>query len=337
MRLLTELFSYHYAYPWVALVPILGLFIFLFQRKEAVAVLSPHIGVYSSLPVSWRVRLRTPVLGLLGTVFICCLLISAARPQKITIMQLPEESRNILLALDISRSMSARDFRAGSGYASRLDAVKEVVSEFVKSRPYDRIGLVVFGSQAYLQAPLTLDHPIIEQILKRLRVGLAGDGTAIGDGLGLSVKRIESFKGDSRSIVLLTDGVSNSGKVNPLKAAKVAKNLGIKVHTIGIGSNQPVSLQLGRGFFGGRSVNRVEYDEITLKEIADITGGVFFNASSLEGLSDVYQEIDKLETTSREEPTRERIEEFFAKYLSISLIAYLSYLALSTTIFSRIP
>jgi Ca-activated chloride channel family protein len=276
------------------------------------------------------------VLSFLATGFLAAITVAAARPQHVTISTSPYAARNIVLALDISRSMSTDDFQSRSGNISRLEGVKQVVDQFIEARAQDRLGLVVFGSNAYLQSPLTLDHNVLQDLVSRLDVGIAGDGTAMGDGLGLSLKRIQEIEGSSKAVILLTDGVSNAGHVNPLKAAKVAKELGVKVHTIGIGSSSTIST-VQRGFFTQQLMAQAEFDEATLQQIADITGGVYFNANSIEGLEKVYAQIDKLERSENTEPERRVVEELFMPYASAALLLYLLYVALARTVFLKVP
>lgn len=324
-----------FAYPLVLLfIPVIFfLLIMLRKRREAVPVASAEL--VADLPRSFRLIFRKPVLTVTLIFFITALGIAAARPQRSLTLNEPSEHRNLILALDISKSMSINDFGSRFASTSRLRAVKAVVKEFIDTRTEDRLGLVVFGSNAYLQSPLTLDHSIILSLVDRLEVGMAGDGTAIGDGLGLSVKRIQEIPGSSKAIILLTDGVSNSGKVNPLKAAKVAADLDIKVHTIGIGSHSGTIRDIPGGFL--LPSQGPEYDEVTLKEIAQTTGGLFFNASDLEGLKKVYEEINRLEKSEREENSRKKVDELFPFYLSIALIAYLTYLLFARYVCLLIP
>lgn len=336
MNLLYPFTTLTFAYPQIFAFPIIMLFLWLAQRQRSAAVLSPDAEGLASIPPSWRIRLRLPVLSLLSAGCVVFLSIAAARPQRINTIASPYEARNLMLTLDLSRSMATEDFASRFGSVSRLAGVKTVVEEFVAARTQDRLGLVVFGSQAYLQSPLTMDHVLLRELVQKLEVGIAGDATAMGDGLGLSLKRIQDIEGKSKAIILLTDGVSNAGQVNPLKAAKVAKELGVTVHTIGIGSSDTV-VSVRRGFFTQQLMQQAEFDEKTLREIAEITGGVYFNANSIEGLKEVYAEIDRLETTAEEEPAREQVEELYAPYALLALILYLAYLGFARTIFMRVP
>lgn len=241
-----------------------------------------------------------------------------------------------MLAIDISGSMRSRDFKTLLGRTSRLQAVKEVLSRFIADRTKDRLGLVVFGTNAFLQSPLTSDHSFLIDMISRLEVGMAGEDTAIGDGIGLSIKRIEDVPGETKAIILLTDGVNRTGQVSPIKAASVARDLGIKIHTVGIGSEDSAAGS-SQGYFPFFQTQGMEFDEETLKKIAEITGGIYFNASSLERLQEVYQEIDKLETTEQDDPGTEVRDELFAAALFYALPFYLLLLLLSRTILLKVP
>ncbi|MBN8548035.1 MAG: VWA domain-containing protein [Deltaproteobacteria bacterium] len=336
MSLLYPLLTLSFAYPWAFLFPVMLSYFLMVRRRPAQAVLTPSASLLEGATPSLRLRLRTPILGILSFLFVIFLSIAAARPQKLTMLNSPYEARNIMLSIDISRSMSTDDFASKRGNISRMQGVKTVVSQFVTERGEDRIGLVVFGSSAFLQSPLTLDHKLLSEIVDHLEVGLAGDGTAIGDGLGLSLKRIQDLPGESKAVILLTDGVSNSGHVNPIKAAKVAKDLGVKVHTIGIGSADTIGSLQG-GFFSGQLRAQAEFDEATLKEIANITGGVYFNAGSIDGLTKVYDQIDRLDRTDAEEPQRQVVEEYFVEYAAAAFVCYLLYLLLARSVFLKVP
>jgi Ca-activated chloride channel family protein len=172
-------------------------------------------------------------------------------------------------------------------------------------------------------------------MVKRLQVGMAGEDTAIGDGLGLSLKRIQNIPGSAKAIILLTDGVNHAGQVNPLKAAKIARDLGIKIHTIGIGTNQIINQGLPGMLFSTQQ--QAEFDEETLKKIAEITGGFYFNASSLEGLKRVYNEIDKLEKTNADDSAQRIVQELFPKAAAVALFCYLLLVLLGRSVFLKVP
>ncbi len=214
---------------------------------------------------------------------------------------------DIMLAIDTSGSMRARDFEVRGQRPDRLEVIKAVIADFIDARIDDRIGMVVFGSEAYTQAPLTLDHEILQKFLERIQIGMAGDGTAIGDGLATAVKRLKEAPGKSHVVVLLTDGANNAGRIDPVAAAQAAKALGIRVHTIGVGSDGIVPVvQNGRVFH-----IKADIDEVTLKSIADTTGGVYRRAVDTDALVNVYREIDKLEKVRREQKDRRQGRDVF--------------------------
>ncbi len=328
-----------FAYPWLLAAPLLYLLLRLASRKR------PHAAPFSSaillrqLPSSLRLRLREPVLWCLMLASITLLSVAAARPQKITILDQPLKGRNIMLVVDASRSMLAQDFPMSFGHASRMDGVRTVVAEYVANRRYDRVGLIVFGEAAYLQSPLTSDTALVEDLVQTIRPGMAGDGTAIGDGLGLALKRLKEVDEGSKAIILMTDGVNNAGQVSPLKAARVAKDLGIQVHTIGIGAGTaPIVDPRGVAGMMGLSLGQMaEFDEATLRKIAETTGGVYFNASSFEGFKQVYRQIEKLTETDIDRPDRTVVEELFWRYAVAGALCYLLALLLSVTLFMKVP
>jgi len=316
-----------FAWPAAFVLPLL--FLPLLRRRRAIAPYVPSLAEVDCAP-SLRQRLRAPILWPLALLTIAALTTAAARPQRISILTAPTEARNIMLTLDISGSMRTADFRSGVREISRLEAVKQVVSQFIDQRADDRLGLVVFGATGFLQAPLTRDRNLLQDLVKRLQPGLAGDGTAIGDGLGLATKRIADLPAKSKAIVLLTDGVNNSGRVNPLKAAKVAGELGIKVHTIGIGISSNDATDPFRQ-------SMPDFDEPTLREIAQTTGGVYFHAQELSELQRVYDQIDQLETSASDDPEQLHVEELFPYFALVALVCLLSFSLLTETALRRIP
>jgi Ca-activated chloride channel family protein len=205
---------------------------------------------------------------------------------------LPIEGRNVMMAIDLSGSMGQEDFALDGRPTTRLAVVKDAAQDFIARRKGDRIGLVLFSDRAYLQAPLTFDRKVVGQLLNEAQVGLTGQETAIGDAIAVAVKRLKDRPADSRVLVLLTDGASNAGTMDPLQAAKLAKDLGIRIYTIGVGAG-PQAIDTG---FGRQIVDLSrDLDEVTLKKIADETGGRYFRARDVAGLSRIYSEIDRLE------------------------------------------
>lgn len=317
-------------YPWILLSPVVLWIAHRLFSKKRVGIKFPSTGLLKDLPTSLKLRLRKPIIYSLTTVMVLLLALAGARPQKISSEETPEDAHDLMLVIDLSGSMREEDYRAGFSLLNRLEAVKLVLQEFITARNTDRIGVAAFGTTAFLQSPLTRDHKLVSELLELLEIGMAGEGTAIGDGLGVALKGFRDIQGESKAIILLTDGSNNSGKVSPIQAASVAAKLGIKIHTIGMGA--PVDNRRG-SIFGQTG----EYDEATLKEIASKTGGVFFNATDLKDLQKVYAEIDALEKRETEEPARIVLKEFMPDLSTAALVTGLLLVTLNLTIFLKIP
>ncbi|MDJ0878642.1 MAG: VWA domain-containing protein [Halieaceae bacterium] len=244
--------------------------------------------------------------SLFGLIALCllwlALLAALARPTWVgEPVSLPASGRDLLVAVDLSGSMQVEDMVVGQHTVSRIDAVKQVVGEFIDRRRGDRLGLILFGSNAYVQAPLTFDRNTVQRFLREAQLGFAGRETAIGDAIGLAVKRLRERPADSRVLILLTDGANNAGEVEPLDAARLAADNGVKIHTIGIGSDKMVMPGLFGSSFGSKVVNPSrDLDENTLREIAERTGGNYFRARDPAELINIYQLLDALEPVEQE-------------------------------------
>lgn len=288
---------------------------------------------------SARMTLRRPLLGFLKALSYTLFVIALARPQTgTTFAEVATSGRDIMLALDVSASMQAMDFFIEDERVDRLTALKKVVKEFIDGRPGDRMGLVVFGEEAFTQCPLTIDHDVLKEFVDALEVGMAGNGTAIGNALAVSLKRIRELDAESKVVVLVTDGKNNSGSVTPGEAAKAADELGITIHAIGIGSSDPAPFPV-QGPFGITTLRSqpMEYDEETLLQIAQATGGQYFNARDLEKLREVYKQIDLLEEREEEAFQFIEYEEHFLGFLLAGLAFYFLWLLASSTLFLIIP
>lgn len=233
----------------------------------------------------------------LRALFWAILVVALMRPQFVgDAIEMSRDGRNIMLVQDISESMEALDMELNGQQANRLDIAKDVLDDFIDKRRGDRIGLVVFGSESFLHAPLSFDHPVIKQFLFEAQIGFAGPKTAIGDAIGLAVKKlIEQTKGE-RVIILLTDGQNNMGELEPLQAAKIAEKHGIKIYVVGLGASRMVV----NGFFGPTAINpsaSLDEAEPELKQIASMTGGKYFRAKDHDALLTIYHDIDSLEPT----------------------------------------
>ena len=277
-------------------------------------------------------------LPLLKIIALVLLIIALARPQwGDKKMNITTEGVNIILALDLSESMRALDFKSDDKIVTRLEAVKGVVQDFIMKREGDRIGMVVFGSNAYTQLPLTRDYNTISFILDRLKIGAAGPRTAIGDAIGISLKRLEDIQSTSNIIILLTDGKSNSGELSWQDAVKIAAQRGVKVYTIAVGTKGEAPF-LVDSLFGKRYVyQKVDVDLEALKSIADQTGGSFFQASETKALGRIYEMINQLEKTRVDVEKWVEYKEYYPRFLAAGLLVYLFYIILSSTRFIRIP
>ncbi|MDH5393375.1 MAG: VWA domain-containing protein [Gammaproteobacteria bacterium] len=246
------------------------------------------------------------------------LVFAAARPQWLgDPVELPVSGRDLMLAVDLSGSMEVEDFQLNGRLVDRLSATKAVASEFIQRRNGDRLGLILFGKKAYLQSPLTFDRQTVSTLLNESVIGLAGKETAIGDAIGLAVKRLEKEAVNSRVLILLTDGANTAGEVEPLKAAELAKQYQLKIYTIGIGADEMIV----RSIFGSRRVNpSADLDEKTLSAIASETGGKYFRARNTEQLNQIYQLLDELEPVDKETQSFRPTTALFYWPLSFSLL-----------------
>ena len=254
----------------------------------------------------------------MGFIIWALLLFAAARPQWIgDPVALPVSGRDLMMAVDISGSMEIPDFTVKGEQATRLMVVKEVAGEFIKRRRGDRLGLVLFGARAYVQTPLTFDRDTVRAMLREAEIGLAGKETAIGDAIGLVIKRLKQQPHDRRVLVLLTDGANTAGDISPLQAAKLAAEQGIRIYTIGVGADHMSVPSL----FGSRMVNpSKDLDESTLKEIAQLTGGIYLRAKDTKQLEDVYQQLDHLEPAAQEDELFRPTEELYSWPLGVGLV-----------------
>ncbi len=265
--------------------------------------------------------------------------IALARPQLGRVVtRVQATGVDIMLALDVSRSMLAEDFTIGNNRANRIEAVKRVTEQFIRERPNDRIGIVAFAGRPYLVSPLTLDHDWLIQNLDRLRIGLVEDGTAVGSAIVSAANRLKDKEAKTKLIVLLTDGDNNAGKVMPLTAAEAAKTLGIRVYTIGAGTEGEAPFPMQNAF--GQTIYRnvlVKFDEKVLQQIAAITNGKFFRATDTESLKTIFGEIDKLEKTKVEVEKTAQYRDLFRWFLIPGLACLLLEMLLSQTLWRRLP
>ena len=305
-----------WVWPWIFLCAPLPLLIHFFSRgasPQSSAVRAPFAARWRNLSGSGRGARSSRVYWWLLWVIWMMLIAAIARPQWIgEPIELPNTGRDLMLGLDLSGSMQIEDMQIGSRLVSRITAVKAIAADFTQRRKGDRVGLILFGTRAYLQAPLTFDLDTVTQFIEEAQLGFAGEDTAIGDALGLAIKRLRERPASSRIFILLTDGQDTASTVDPMEAAALAAQLDVKIYTIGISRN------LGRSGNG-----RAEVDEAMLNAVAESTGGRYFRATSPAELEAVYALLDELEPVEQEAST-------FRPRRALSWIPLLCALALAT-------
>ncbi len=283
----------NYEFLWLLLiVPLLALYYYFKNNRLFPTLNYSNFYLIKDIPASFKVQSRwfPYVLRLL---VVTLLIIALARPQSVSSgKDVQTEGIDIMISLDVSLSMLAKDFKP-----NRLEVAKDVIQEFVDNRPNDRIGMVIFGGEAFTQCPLTTDHKILKTLIEKVKAGSLGQGTAIGLGLANAVARLKDVSSKSKVIILVSDGVNNTGEIDPLTAGELAKTYNIRVYTIGVGSRgkalQPVAMY-PNGELQYDYVD-VEIDEALMKKISDETGGKYFRATDNNSLRKIYQEIDKME------------------------------------------
>ncbi len=300
---------------WLLLLLPLAILWYFFKRNEQSASLKiSSIKGFSSASILPKLR---PLLYILRVLALAAIIVAMARPQTEDISTRTKTTKgiDIVMAIDVSSSMLARDLKP-----NRLSALKEVAADFIRQRPNDRIGLVAYAGEAFTKTPITSDKAIVLNSLREITYGQLNDGTAIGMGLATSVNRLKESKAISKIIILLTDGVNNSGFIEPQTAADLAVEYGIKAYTIGLGTNgnalSPIAYNADGSFRYG--MRQVEIDEKLLQEIADATGGKYFRATDNEKLEAIYDEINKLEKTEIEEFKYYKYEEKFRPWVLLA-------------------
>lgn len=326
--------------PWLLiLIPILtALFIWLNRKDYSSSIKFSSGELIKGFKPTFKLILAKNLMYL-WLVALCLIVVALARPrQPLEEAMVETEGIDIVMAIDASGSMLAEDFKIGNQRENRLDVVKKVAEEFIEERKTDRIGIVAFAARAYTVCPLTLDHQWLIKNLERIKIGSIEDGTAIGSAISSSLNRLKDTEAKSKIIILLTDGVNNAGKISPLTAAQVAKALGIKIYTIGVGSKglvpYPVQDLWDRTVY--QNV-QIDIDEAILKKIADETDGKYYRATDTESLREIYKEIDSLEKITIEETGFYEYKELFPNFLIPGLLIIIMVIILSNTIFRKIP
>lgn len=334
-----------FAWPWVfvcALVPFIVRYVLPRATPLAseAALRVPFYQAVTEGQGGYLSQQRSPLksgMYWMGLFIWLCVVLAGARPQWVgDPIALPVSGRDVMLAVDLSGSMEIPDFSLNGEKVNRLQVVKEVASGFIQRRTGDRLGLILFGSKAYLQTPLTFDQDTIVQMLQESEIGLAGKETAIGDTIGLAVKRFQHQTQDHRIVILLTDGTSTAGEVDPVQAAKLAAKEGIRIHAIGVGSDY---MEMDT-MFGTRVINPAsDLDEKTLTAVAELTGGVYFRARDTKGLETVYRQLDELEPVVKDTEYFRPITDLFMWPLGmgmiLSLLMSLNYLGLRNPLSSK--
>ncbi len=286
---------FSFEWPWVFTAVLLPLVVYRFLKpvpQDKAALKVPFYSQLSETLHAPQTVVRKGRLLILLTIWLL-LLISAAKPMWLGDPEpLLTSPRDLMLAVDISGSMETKDMQLGSKMVDRLVGIKVVLDGFIKRRSQDRMGLILFADNAYIQTPLTLDHRTLAKFLNEAQIGFAGQKTAIGDAIGLALKRMQKSPEKSKVLILLTDGANTAGTVTPLDAAKMAAEHGLKIYTLGFGADELIV----SSFFGNRRINpSADLDEATLQKIAELTAGKYFRARSIDELVKIYQLLDELE------------------------------------------
>jgi len=310
------------------LVPALIVWYILRHKQQEASVSFSDLKGMVKLPKTWKAYLRH-LLFALKMAALALLIVALARPQSSSTNSTSNiEGIDIVMAMDVSGSMLARDLKP-----DRLTAAKNVASDFVKGRPGDRMGLVIFSGETFTQVPLTTDHGVMLNMLAEMKNGLIDDGTAIGDGLATAISRLKDSEAISKVVILLTDGMNNAGSVDPYTAAEMAKLYGIRVYTIGVGSYGTAPYPVQTPFGTQMQQVKVEIDEKLLTSIANSTGGKYFRATNNQKLDEIYQEIDKLERSKIEVTEFRRLHEEFYPLVAWAIALLLLEFLLRKTIF----
>ena len=322
---------YNPEFLWLLLaIPIVAVWQFFVRKKDAALLTMPSIKGFKT--TSFVSKLK-PILALLRIFALATVIIALARPRNVSVSKKTKTNRgiDIIMAIDVSASMLARDLKP-----NRLEALKKVAIDFVDRRPNDRIGIVVYAGESFTQTPITSDKNIVKKTISKLKWGQLDGGTAIGMGLGSGVNRLKESSAKSKVIILLTDGVNNAGNIDPRTATELAKELKIKVYTIGIGTNGTADFPWSKDPRTGKlnfRKQQVEIDEKLLQEIAQETEGKYFRATDNQSLKEIYDEIDALEKTKIEEFKYYNYQEKFRVFIFLSIGLLLLEFVLRNTLF----
>jgi len=314
------------------LLPAIGYYLWWRRKKLTVTLQFSSLQIFKNIPQTLRERLWHVPLAL-RLMAIAVFIVALARPQSISDKQnISTEGIDIVLELDLSGSMLAEDFNP-----NRIEAAKQVASEFIDGRTNDRIGLVVFSAESFTQCPLTTDYPVLKNLLREVKNGMIADGTAIGLAIANGVNRLKDSKAKSKVMILLTDGVNNRGEIDPITAARIAATYGIRIYTVGVGAQGEAPYPVQTQFGIRRQLIPVDLDEKGLTQVADMTGGKYYRATDNRKLKAIYKEIDQLERTKIEVTAYKRYSELYGGWLLAGLLAVLVEVGLSVTVLRRNP
>jgi Ca-activated chloride channel family protein len=294
-----------------------------------------NIGLVKNVDHSSNKKKYRHLTFVLRMIAVSLLIVGFARPQSgHSEEEIITEGIDIVIALDISSSMLAEDFKPNN----RLEAAKIVAQDFIKGRTNDRIGMVVFAAKSFTQCPLTLDYGILMNFIEEIEIGMIEDGTAIGMGIANAINRLRDSKAKSKVLILLTDGQNNRGQIDPLTAAKVAQAFGVRIYTVGVGTHGSALYPVDDPIFGKRYVSMpVQIDEPMLQEISKLTNASYFRATDKQSLENIFKEIDELEKTKIEVKQYTRFKELFVRYLFVALGLIVVEVVLNNTKFRKIP
>lgn len=301
------------------------------KKKDAPVMRLTTTAGLAKIKPSWRVRYR-PILFVLRVIALVALTVALARPQSSnTTESIDSEGIDIVLALDVSGSMTAEDFKP-----NRIEAAKANALAFVDQRPTDRIGLVIFAGESFTMCPITIDHNVLKEQISQIRSGMLVDGTSIGMGLATAVDRLRNTNGKSKVIILLTDGVNNTGLIDPNTALEIAKAYKVRVYTIGVGTEGQALMPVQTPMGIQKQMMPVEIDEALLRKIAGETGGKYFRATGNKSLENIYKDIDRMEKTKVEVSSFKHYAELFFPFAMIAVICLALEMLLRYTVFKSI-
>ncbi|NOX17415.1 MAG: VWA domain-containing protein [Chlorobi bacterium] len=325
-------FAYPYLLYFLLLIPLMLVWYFRNYKKSFSSMTFSSLNIFNKIKPTLRERL-VHLPALLRAAALALFIVALARPQTFSAGEnVYTEGIDIAMLLDISGSMLAEDLKP-----NRLEAAKEEIDRFIKGRTSDKIGLVIFAGESFTQCPLTIDYSVLRNLLKEIHSGMLEDGTAIGNAIANGVNRLKESKAKSKVIILLTDGVNNRGEIDPITAAQIAEKFGIRIYTIGVGTKGKAPYPFQTPFGKQYQMVPVDIDEGTLQQIADITGGKYFRATSNEKLKEIYDEIDKMEKTRVEITSYRNAKELFYNYAELGLIFLLLEIGLARIYLRKLP